>query len=291
MYYGAMEAGGTKIISAVGTADGKIIEQIEVPTQSPEETLPQLVEFYKQYELSAMGIGTFGPVELQAASKDYGCILNSPKKQWKGFNFYQYFTEQLGCKVVVDTDVNAAALGESRSGALQGVSNGLYLTIGTGIGAGIIVNGELLHGSRHPEAGHILLQKHESDLTECSCGYHTNCFEALAAGPSLELRTKISGADIPKDHAVWELETFYIAQALVDYTLILATERIVLGGGVMKQKHLFPKIRDKFAELMAGYMDTKELAQMEHFIVPAGLKGAQGIIGALYLGIDAAMNF
>ncbi len=285
MYYGAMEAGGTKIISAVGTAEGEIIDSIEVPTLSPEETLPALVEFYKKYRLEALGIGAFGPVELHRESPDYGRVLNSPKKAWHDFNFYRYFREQLDCEVVVDTDVNGAALGESIHGALQGVSDGMYLTIGTGIGAGILVDGKLLHGSMHPEAGHILLQKHPEDLAECSCGYHTYCFESLAAGPSLEKRTGIPGAKIPGDHPVWDMECYYIAQALVNYTLILATRRIVLGGGVMKQEHLFLKIREQFGKLMAGYMDTKEIRDLDQFIVPAKLDGRQGIIGALYLGI------
>lgn len=285
MYYGAMEAGGTKIISAIGTADGNLIDSIEVPTRSPEETMPELVKFYQKYQLEALGIGAFGPVNLHRESPDYGRVLNSPKKAWHDFNFYQYFREHLGCRVVVDTDVNGAALGESMHGALQGVSDGIYLTIGTGIGAGILVDGKLLHGSMHPEAGHILLQKHPEDLIQCSCGYHTHCFESLAAGPSLEKRTNIPGAEIPAGHAVWDMESYYIAQALVNYTLILATRRIVLGGGVMKQAHLFPKIRDAFAKQMAGYMDTREIRNLEQFIVPAKLGGKQGIIGALYLGI------
>lgn len=283
MYYGAIEAGGTKMVCAVGNEKGEIIKQIELPTRSPDETMPEMLAFFQEYTLEGLGIGTFGPVELNKLSGQYGSILASPKKQWEGFNFYQYFRENLGCKVEVDTDVNAAALGEYTDGALKGIQNGMYITIGTGIGAGIIAEGKLLHGMLHPEAGHILLQRHPKDNMESLCRFHPNCFEGLAAGPALEKRSGIKGKDIPKEHIVWEIESDYIAQALVNYTLVLATERIVLGGGVMQQEHLFPKIRQRYEKLMAGYMDTKELRNLDEFIVPARLGGKQGILGALRL--------
>lgn len=283
MYYGAIEAGGTKIIGAVGTKEGTIVESIEVKTGKPEETLQVLVELFQKYNIVALGVGAFGPIQLHKTAPNYGCILNSPKTQWKGFSFYKYFKEKLNCDIVIDTDVNVAALGEHQKGALLGVSNGMYITIGTGIGAGILVEGNLVHGMLHSEAGHILLQRHPKDIMECSCGCHSNCFESLAAGPALEKRTGIKGKDIPENHEVWDLESYYIAQALVNYTMILATERIVLGGGVMQQMHLFPKIKKQYKILMAGYMETDILKDLDQFIVPAKLNGNQGIEGALYL--------
>lgn len=285
MYYGALEAGGTKMVAAIGTKEGQIIKSIEIPTCTPAETMPKLLDFFKEYELAGMGVGAFGPVELHYTSDAYGSILNSPKKNWKGFSFYQYFKEALGCPVVVDTDVNGAALGEQMQGALKDIDNGLYLTVGTGVGAGIITNGKLLHGMLHPEAGHILIHRKEGDTVKSVCPFHTHCLEGLAAGPMLERRSGIKGSEIREDDPVWELESYYLAQALVNYTMVLSVERIVLGGGVMKQKHLFSKIRSEYARQMAGYVDTELLRDLEHYIVPAGLNGLQGIIGALYLGI------
>lgn len=286
MYYGAIEAGGTKMVCAVGMKDGTIVDQMETPTLTPEETMRVMLAFFQKYELEALGIGTFGPVELNLSSDKYGSILNSPKAGWQGFNFYRYFQENIGCKVVVDTDVNVAALGEHRMGALKGINNGIYLTIGTGVGGGLIVEGNLVHGMLHPEAGHILLKRHPEDLMESFCRFHDNCLEGLAAGPAIEKRAGVKGNDLPPNHPVWDMESYYIAQALVSYTMVLSTERIILGGGVMKQEHLFPKIRKHFAELMNGYLDTEELRDLDTFIVPAGLGGRQGIIGALFLGIE-----
>ena len=286
MYHGAIEAGGTKMVCAVGNADGSIVERMETPTLTPEETMPVMLAFFEKYEIGTLGIGTFGPVELNKDSERYGSILTSPKMGWQDFNFYKYFKERIGCKVVVDTDVNVAALGEQRKGVLQGNSNGMYLTIGTGVGGGIIAEGNLVHGMLHPETGHILLQRHPEDKMESFCRFHDNCLEGLAAGPAVEKRAGMKGNDLPEDHPVWDMESWYIAQALVSYTMVLATERIVLGGGVMKQLHLFPKIRKEYAKLMNGYLDTKQLKDLDTFIVPAGLHGDQGIIGALFLGIE-----
>lgn len=286
MYYGAIEAGGTKMVCAIGNEQGEVIDRIQCPTRSPEDTMPVIREYFEKYSPCAIGIGTFGPVELHRENADYGSILKSPKEQWQGFNFYQYFKEAFDCKVIVDTDVNAAAYGEYKGGALKGVNTGMYLTVGTGIGAGVVVDGNLLHGMLHPEAGHILLSRHPDDSLECNCRFHENCFEGLAAGPALSKRAGMSGELIPEDHPVWDIECFYIAEALVNYTLVLSVERIVLGGGVMAQEHLFPRIREKYKEIMGGYMDTDELGDLDSYIVPAGLEGQQGIIGTLYMAMD-----
>lgn len=286
MYYGAIEAGGTKMVCAVGNADGFIVERMETPTLTPEETMPVMLAFFQKYEIKTLGIGTFGPVELNRKSGKYGSILTSPKAGWQGFNFYRYFKEHIGCEAAIDTDVNAAALGEQRMGALQGIENGMYVTVGTGVGGGIIAEGNLVHGMLHPETGHILLQRHPEDHMKSFCRFHDNCLEGLAAGPAVEKRAGLKGSELLENHPVWEMESYYIAQALVSYTMVLSTERIVLGGGVMKQMHLFPKIRQQYAKLMNGYLDTEQLKNLDTFIVPAGLSGDQGIIGALFLGME-----
>ncbi|MGN0393887.1 MAG: ROK family protein [Coprococcus sp.] len=283
MYYGALEAGGTKMVCAIGDENKKIIDKVSIPTRLPEETSAEIIEYFKKYDICQLGIGAFGPINLDKNSEKFGTILNSTKKDWQGFNFYETFHNALGCPVKIDTDVGASAWGEYKQGALMGIDNGMYITIGTGVGAGIIVNGELLHGMLHPEAGHVILQRRADDDVPSKCRFHENCIEGLAAGPMLGRRTNMNGKDIPKEHPVWDLESYYIAQALVTYTMVLSTKRIVLGGGVMDNEFLFPMIRKKYAEIMAEYILAPELENLDEYIVPAMLKGEQGIIGALEL--------
>lgn len=283
MYYGALEAGGTKMVCAIGDENRNIIDRAVFPTDTPDVSVPKMIEYFKKFNITSLGIGTFGPVNVNKNSEDFGCILKSPKKAWEGFNFHKTFADALGCPVTVDTDVNGSAWGEYLFGAFKGLNSGLYLTIGTGVGGGLIVDGKLVHGMLHPEMGHILMSRREDDTVPSNCRFHSNCLEGLAAGPMLEKRTGMKGKDIPSDSPVWDIEAYYIAQALVDFTMTLSVERIVLGGGVMDNEFLFPMIRKYFAKFMAGYIDTPELRCLESFIVPAALGGDQGIIGAMNL--------
>lgn len=283
MYYGAIEAGGTKMNCAICNEKGEILQTVRIPTENPKETMEKIVGFYEDYSLAALGVGSFGPINLQRGTPDYGRILHTPKVKWEGFSIYEYLVEHLGCRVVVDTDVNAAALAEYLYGALQGVDNCMYVTVGTGIGVGIILNGQLHHGMLHPEAGHILIGKNSKDLVKCFCPFHESCLEGLAAGPAIEARAGRPGSELSQEDPIWDLESDYLAQALVNYTLILGVERIVLGGGVMEQKHLFPKIRAAYRKRMGGYMDTSQLRNLDTYIVPPALGGMQGIKGALAL--------
>ena len=283
MYYGALEAGGTKMVCAIGDADKNIIDRISIPTGTPDQSLPAMIDYFKKYDISALGIGTFGPADINPNSPTYGSIMRSPKKDWEGFSLYKAFTDALGCLVVVDTDVNAAAWGEYLYGALKGLNSGMYLTVGTGIGGGIISDGRLIHGMEHPETGHILIPRRTGDDIPCTCRFHQSCVEGLASGPMLERRTGMKGKDIPAASAVWELEACYIAAALVNYTMCYSVERIVLGGGVMDNKFLFPMIRNYYTELLSGYIDMPQVKDTDTYIVPAGLEGNQGIIGAMNL--------
>ena len=226
MYYGALEAGGTKMVCAIGDENKNIIDRISIPTDTPDQSVPVLIDYFKKHNISSLGIGTFGPANVNQNSPSYGTILKSPKKAWEGFNFYKTFSEALKRLVVVDTDVNAAAWGEFLFGALKGLHSGMYLTIGTGIGGGVIADGHLIHGMMHPETGHILIPRRDGDDTPCSCRFHQNCAEGLAAGPMLERRTGMKGKDIPADSPVWDLEAYYIAEALVNYTMCYSVERI-----------------------------------------------------------------
>ena len=280
--FGAIEAGGTKMIVAVGDENGNIIREKEIKTTTPKETMPQILDFFKNDDLEAIGIGTFGPVCLDKASKDYGRIGKSPKLSWVGFSWTETFKE-LGIPVVVDTDVNAAALGEVVLGSGRGLKDVLYVTIGTGIGVGVYSGGDLLHGMLHPEAGHILLQVKKGDTFEGICPYHKNCFEGLASGPAIKARYGTEPYELLDKREVWELEADYIGKALMQYICCYSPRKIILGGGVMHVKELFPMIREKTLEYLNGYIASDELINIDDYIVPAGLEGQQGIKGSLLL--------
>lgn len=287
MRLGALEAGGTKMVCAIGTENGELLEQQTFPTGTPEETMPKLIEFFREREIEGLGIAAFGPVDVVQGSVTYGQILNTPKLAWKNYNILTAFREALLVPAGLDTDVNAACLGEVTYGRGKGLTDVVYLTAGTGIGAGIYCNGALVHGMLHPEAGHILIPKLASDPGGSVCPFHENCLEGLASGPSIEKRWGRKGNELADFAPVWELEGEYLAAALVNYILILSPQRIILGGGVMQQEQLFPVIRQKVSEKLNHYYDTKELQSLDTYIVPAGLKGSQGIFGALSLAVNA----
>ncbi|HAQ4672927.1 TPA: ROK family protein [Enterococcus faecium] len=277
--YGGIEAGGTKFVCAVSEG-GEILEKTSIPTTTPEETLDQVFEFFDRYELKGIGIGSFGPIGIDQTKDNYGYVLATPKKGRAQFDFLGTIRKRYHIPVAWTTDVNAAAYGELKQGAAQGKNSCIYLTVGTGIGAGVVINEEIFSGIAHPEMGHIWVKRHPDDQYEGTCPYHKDCLEGLAAGPSIEARIGIKGQDLPQDHPIWDIQAFYIAQALINYTLTLAPEKIILGGGVMNQDHLLQKIRQQFVELMGGYMETPQVSE---YIVRWGLPNESGIIGSLLL--------
>lgn len=284
MRIGALEAGGTKMVCAIGNEKGEIFEKISIPTKTPETTMPEMIQWFKAKKIEALGIGCFGPIDPDKDSPTYGYITSTPKLAWKDYNIVGAFEEQLCCPVGFDTDVNGSALGEVTFGQAKGKKNIVYLTVGTGIGAGVYAEGKLLHGMLHPEAGHILMRRREDDHYEGKCPYHKTCLEGLAAGPAIEERWGKKGIELQDRDEVWDLEAYYLAQALTDYILILAPQLIILGGGVMHQEQLFTRIRSYVKEMLNGYIKTKELEDIDHYIVPASLHDDQGIMGALELG-------
>lgn len=284
MRIGALEAGGTKMVCAIGDENGNIFEQISIPTESPKETMPKMIEYFKSKNIDALGIGCFGPICPDKSSERYGYITSTPKLLWRDYNIVGAFEKALNIPVGFDTDVNASCLGEATYGAAKGLKNVVYITIGTGIGAGILVEGKLLHGNLHPEAGHIKLQRHPKDSYEGKCPYHKDCFEGLAAGPAIEARAGISAKELKEDDIAWDIEAYYIAEAICTYILTLAPQKIILGGGVMHQLHLFPMIQNYVTNMLNGYINTNELSDIKNYIVPAGLKDNQGIVGCLVLG-------
>ena len=289
MLYGALEAGGTKMVCAIGDENGKIYEQVSIPTLTPDETMPKIIEYFKNKDIKAIGIACFGPIDLNKSSETYGYITSTPKTAWKNFDIVGCVKDALNIPVGFDTDVNGSLLGEITWGCAKGLTDAIYLTIGTGIGGGVMTNGKLLHGMLHPELGHIIIAKSQSDKGECVCPYHDSCFEGLAAGPSVEKRWGSKAKDLADRLEVWELEADYIGTALVNFCMTLSPQKIILGGGVMHQMQLFPLIREVFKEKMAGYINTKTLENLDEYIVPASLNDDQGIMGAVKLAIDACM--
>lgn len=284
MYYGAIEAGGTKFVCAVSDENLNIIERVSIKTTIPEETLKEVFNFFDKYELKAIGVGSFGPIDINKNSKTYGFITSTPKAGWENYDLVGNIKDKYDIKIVFTTDVNAAAFGELKKGAAIGLNSCLYLTVGTGIGGGAVINGNLLEGYGHPEMGHILLRKHEKDNYTGKCPYHKDCFEGLAAGPAIEERYGEKAFKLKTDDEAWRIEAYYIAQGIMNYVLILNPERIILGGGVMKQRQLFPLVREEFRNLIADYVKTPNL---DEYIVPPMLEDNAGIIGCLLLAIEA----
>ena len=287
MRYGALEAGGTKMVCAIGDENGTILDRTRIPTTTPEETIPQLLSYFENRDIDALGIACFGPVDPDPESATYGHILQTPKIAWRNTDIVGAFSGALRVPVGFDTDVNGSLLGEVTYGVAKGIQNAVYYTVGTGIGAGVMVNGKLLHGMQHTEAGHILMRPVGGDSYPGCCPSHGMCLEGMASGPAIEGRWKKKAEQLSDDAAVWELESAYLAQAMTATILLLSPEIIILGGGVMEQRQLFSLIREKTLDLLNGYLDTKQLRAMDTYIVPASLDGNQGILGCLRLAAMA----
>lgn len=288
--FGGIEGGGTKFVCAVGTGPADIRAEIRFETTSPEATMGQAIQFFKQQEarygkLASIGFACFGPLDPNPASPGFGHILATPKPGWTNANVVGALKDAFDIPVAFDTDVNGAALGEWRWGAGQGLQNFIYLTVGTGIGAGAYVEGRLLHGLIHPEMGHIFL-RHDRTLDNFAgvCPFHGDCFEGLASGVAIEKRWKQPGNSLRENHPAWALEADYIAQALAGYALMLSPQRIIIGGGVGSLEHLLPRIQQRTRELLNGYIQSPViLEQIETFIVHPGLGNRSGMLGAFAL--------
>ena len=288
---GALEAGGTKMVLAIYQEDGTELERITLPTETPEVTMPKMIKFFRDHNIDALGVGTFGPVDLNPESPTYGYITSTPKLAWQNYPIVEEFKKALGIPVGFDTDVNAAALGEATWGCTKELDNSIYITVGTGVGVGVIINRKPYHGMIHPEGGHILLQRHPNDpMVGSGCPFHENCLEGLAAGPSLEKRWGVKGAELSERKEVWELEAYYLGQAIVDYIMILSPERIILGGGVSHQKQLLPMVREEVKRQLAGYIKGKGIEDLDSYIVPISLNDNQGAMGCIKLAVEAEAN-
>lgn len=296
--YGGIEAGGTKFVCAIASGPDDVRAEERFPTTSPEETIGRAVAFFRRWQdaggpaLSAIGIASFGPLDADPTSPTFGYITVPPKPGWANTDFAGTVRRALNLPVAFDTDVNAAALAEWRWGAGQGLHTLVYLTVGTGIGGGAVVHGRLLHGLAHPEMGHMRIpHDRERDPFPGTCLFHSDCLEGLAAGPALEARWGQPAETLPADHPAWELEAEYLALGLMNLVYALAPQRIILGGGVMEQSHLFPRIRRRLLQLLNGYTASPMLLQdIERYIVPPALGRRAGVLGAIALAQQAHLS-
>lgn len=294
--FGGIEAGGTKFVCAVGTGPDDIRAQIRLPTESPDNTLGKVIDFFReqqqQHEITAIGVASFGPVDPDPSSQTFGYITNTPKPGWANTAVAPMLRDAFGVPVGFDTDVNVAALGEHTWGAARDVDTFVYLTIGTGIGGGGMVDGKLMHGLIHPEMGHISIPHNwERDPFPGTCPFHGDCWEGLANGPAIEARWGQPGELLPTDHEAWSLEAHYLALGVTSIMMIMSPQLVVMGGGVMEQEHVFPLVHSEVKSLLNGYIQSPTiLERIDSYIVPPALGGRSGVLGAIALAERALQD-
>ena len=285
--FGGIEAGGTKFVCGLGTCPDDL-EVHSFPTVAPAETIRQAIEFFRAKagsRLTALGIASFGPIDLDPKSSTYGYITTTPKAAWRNFNLVGTLANALAVPVAFETDVNAAAFAEAKWGAARDVEDSVYITVGTGIGGGVVVKGNAIHGLSHPEIGHLRVPHDANkDPFTGSCPFHGDCLEGLASGPALSQRWGQPAENLPVAHPAWELEAHYLASALSTLIFTVSPQRVILGGGVMQQEALFPLIRRNVVRLMNGYVAKPQLNEdIDHYIVPPELGRHSGVLGAILL--------
>jgi len=291
--FGGIEAGGSKFICVIASGPDNIQAETTIPTTTPDETIGQAEAFFQEYQeheqISAVGIASFGPIDLDPNSQTFGYITTTPKKNWANTEFAGRIKQALGLPVAFDTDTNAAALAEATWGNARGLHSFVYLTVGTGIGGGGMMNGHLLHGLSHPEMGHLRLPHDlKQDPYTGACPFHGDCLEGLAAGPALIGRWGQPGKSLPLNHTAWPLEAHYLALGLANIIYTLSPQRIILSGGVMKQRILFPMIRREVQQILKGYLRLSAIIdKIDGYIVPPHLGDHAGVLGAIALAKKA----
>ena len=290
--WGGIESGGTQFVCALGSGPDDLLAETRFPTTTPSQSLSRAVEFFRSragdHELSAVGIASFGPIDLDRSSPTYGYVTATPKPGWAGVDVAGAVGRALAVPIGFDTDVNAAALAENLWGAAAGFDTFVYVTVGTGIGGGAMVNGRLLHGLVHPEMGHVRIPREASDEFEGCCPFHGDCFEGLASGPAIRQRWGAPAETLPEDHPAWELEAAYLATGLANLVCTLSPQRIVIGGGVLEQPGLLPLIRRRLQDELKGYVQAPAvLEDIDRYIVPPSLGRRAGVLGAIALAKQA----
>jgi fructokinase len=293
--FGAVEAGGTKFLCAVGTASGTWIDEARIPTTTPDETLGTVLAFFDRVrdqhgELRALGIASFGPVELDRQSPGWGHILPTPKAGWSNADLVGPLRDRYGWPVAINTDVSAAALAEHQLGAARGCRSSGYVTVGTGIGGGFVLDGKILRGVMHPEIGHLRVQRAPGDsLFPGTCSFHGDCLEGLASGPAIAARWGFTSEQLAMESAAVETIAFYIGQLMAAIALTLSCERVVVGGGVLQQPALLDRVRFHTGTLLNGYLPQARFGRDIHqYVVAPGLGHRSGLIGARLLAQQVA---
>ncbi len=292
-WFAGIEAGGTKFNCIIARDPQQVLAETRIDTTTPGETIPKVCEFLKKsingsgIKISRIGLGFFGPLDLNPRSSTYGSITTTPKLAWRNIPVLSLIQDELGIPATIDTDVNAAAVGEGYWGAARGLDDYVYITIGTGIGGGVVVHGKPVHGMIHPELGHIVVNHDRIvDPFMGSCPYHLDCWEGLAAGPAILQRWHTPAQFLPDDHPAWDLEADYIAQALQTIILALSPQMIILGGGVMNHTGLLEKIRIRTKTILNRYVDHPAIEQhIDQYIIPPALGNRAGVLGAVALAI------
>lgn len=279
-WLGGLELGGTKAVAAIGTAAGEVIREHRYPTTTPEETLQQAIDWWRsQGGIRQLGIASFGPIRLSRSAADFGHFLRTPKLAWQGFSLGDFFQQQAPeISWNLETDVIAAVLAEQRLGAARGQRDAVYITVGTGIGAGVMSEGQLVHGTMHPEMGHLRVPRHPDDTFAGVCPFHGDCWEGLASGPAIEQRWGKAAHELPHDHPAWEMQAYYLAQGIFSACAILSPAVVILGGGVSQAMGLHERVGQVLDQLSAGYFEN-----LGSRVVAPALGQQAGIVGALLL--------
>ena len=279
--------GGTNVNCAVLDHDGTVLHRTSFSTEEPEPTLGRVILFFEEVErslglITAIGVGSFGPLDLNQESPKYGYITSTPKRKWSWTNVLGTLQDRFGRPVVITTDVNAAAIGEGAFGAAKSHKSFVYVTVGTGIGAGLIANGRPVMGANHPEVGHSMVDiNFDSSKKPGGCPFHgSRCVEGVSSGPSLQKRWGQKPDQMPRDHRCWKEQAYNLAVLCHNICAFVAPEKIVLSGGVMRQEHLFPLIHKSFEEISNGYFKYLKDIDLSEFIVPSTLMGDAGVLGA-----------
>ncbi len=294
--YAGIELGGTKTVVGLVTANGELLGRVQIPTRNPSATLADasaaLDELAAEHgDIAGLGIGAFGPVHVNPASPHYGHLGRTPKLAWADFDVLGYFAARYAVPVALDTDVGAAARGEAIWGAAQDASPAVYVTVGTGVGAGILVDGRPVHGLLHPEVGHIRVPRAPGDDYAGSCPHHGDCIEGLVAGPSIIARWGSPLNELPDDHVAWAQISHYLGHLISNVILFVSPQRIVLGGGVLSNAALYPEVRGRVLELLNAYVSVPEIIeQLDELVVPPALGSDSGVLGAAAMAMAAAAD-
>lgn len=292
MLLGSIEAGGTKFVCAVGNINYQIQDSIHIPTTTPEETIQKCIEYFDQFkdDLSAIAIASFGPIEIRRSSPKYGYITNTPKPGWQDTDFVGPFKKHFNIPITWTTDVNGSAYGEYVLSTLfnKRINSLVYYTIGTGVGAGCVINGHFVGEMGHPEMGHIRVKRHPDDMNfKGICPFHGNCLEGLVSGPTFDARLGKKGKDVPLTDHVWDIMAYYVAQAALNATLMFRPGQIVFGGGVVSEEFL-KKVRREFKKLLNDYVEVGDVD--EYITMPLAQNNGSATIGDFALALKAATN-